>query len=74
MGFNSGLKGLKTTAVRWDVTPYLFVTGTEVLSKPSYGYQVARCHISKAAVCAGGSFGIVTVSVQLMRCYGMSLL
>jgi hypothetical protein len=65
---------LKTIAVWWDVTPCIFVTGTDVLPKPSYGYQVARCHIPKAAVCAGGSVGSVPMSVHLMRCYVMTLI
>ena len=51
----------------------MFVTGTDVLPKPSYGYQVARCHIPKAAVCAGGSVGNVPMSDHLMRRYVMTL-
>jgi hypothetical protein len=58
---------LNTIAVCWNVTPCLFVTGTDVPSKPSYGYQVTRCHIPRATVCSGGSAGNVTMSAHLMR-------
>ena len=52
----------------------MFVTGSDVPSNPSYRYQVTRCRIPKAAVCAGGIVGYVPMSVHLMRCYVMTLI